>query len=165
MLAMANTTETSLAESFVPAIQALRDMEALLVRIGDADLHRAHPDGGWTCAQVVSHIHLSGLLWIAALERIRHQPAMFMFREEVGHDALGAPPHSAAEAAGRIAAVRSALDRCVPAADPRIAAHQLEVPPFGTLTVGQWGPLIAGHIARHCAQIREILQVRGLLPA
>ncbi|HSR26021.1 MAG TPA: DinB family protein [Candidatus Eisenbacteria bacterium] len=157
-------TEGVLAESIVPAVRALRELETLLGQLSDADLHRAHPDGGWTCAQVVSHIHLSGLLWIAALERIRHQPAMFMYREELGHDAVGAPPHSAAEAAGRIASLRAALELCVPAVDGSIAERELEVPPFGTFTVGAGAPLIAGHLTGHCGQVRDILQARGLLP-
>jgi hypothetical protein len=81
-------SEGAIVEATAPAIDALRDLEALLGRITDADLHRAHPDGGWTCAQVVSHIHLSGLLWIATLERLRHQPGLFIYREELCHEAV-----------------------------------------------------------------------------
>ena len=62
----------------VTATEALRDLERVVAGISDADLHFAHPDGGWTCAQVVSHIQISGLLWVATLERLRHQPGMFM---------------------------------------------------------------------------------------
>jgi len=153
----------TIAEAAAPAIEALRELEALLGGVGDADLHRAHPDGGWTCAQVVSHIHLSGLLWIAALERLRHRPGMFLYREELGHDALGAPPHSAAEAAGRIASVRAALEECLPAVDPAVADKEVEVPPFGTFSVGAGAPLIAAHLSGHCGQIRQILAARGLL--
>ena len=153
----------TIAEAAAPAIEALRELEALLGGLGDADLHRAHPDGGWTCAQVVSHIHLSGLLWIAALERLRHRPGMFLYREELGHDALGAPPHSAAEAAGRVASVRAALEECLPAVDPAVAGKEVEVPPFGTFTVGAGAPLIAAHLTGHCGQVRQILESRGLL--
>ena len=81
-------SEGVLVEATAPAIEALRELEAVLSRISDADLHRAHPDGGWTCAQVVSHIQISGMLWIAALERLRHQPSLFIYREELGHDAV-----------------------------------------------------------------------------
>ena len=153
-----------IAESAAPAVQALRELEALLGGLGDADLHRAHPDGGWTCAQVVSHIQISGMLWIAALERLRHRPGMFIYREELGHDAVGAPPHSAAEAAGRVASVRAALEDCLPAVDPAVAAKEVEVPPFGTFTVGAGAPLIAAHLTGHCEQVRHILESRGLLP-
>jgi hypothetical protein len=152
-----------LVEATAPAIEALSELEALLGRVSDADLHRAHPDGGWTCAQVVSHIHISGLLWIADLERLRHQPSLFMYREELGHDAVGATPHSAAEAAGRIASLRVALERCVPAIDPSVADREAEVPPFGKFRVGAGAPLIAGHLTAHCGQIREILQARGAI--
>ena len=156
-------SEGALVEATAPAIEALRELEALLSRVSDADLHRAHPDGGWTCAQVVSHIHLSGLLWIAALERLRHQPSLFMYREELGHDAVGATPHSAAEAAGRVGSLRTALERCVPAVDPGVADHEAEVPPFGRFPVGAGAPLIAGHLTAHCGQVRDILQARGVL--
>ena len=156
-------SERVLVEATAPAIEALRELEAVLGRISDADLHRAHPDGGWTCAQVVSHIHISGLLWITTLERLRHQPSLFIYREELGHDAVGATPHSAAEAAGRIASVRAALEQCVPAADPGVADKEAEVPPFGKFRMGAGAQLIAGHLTGHCGQIREILQSRGLL--
>jgi hypothetical protein len=156
-------SEGVFVEATAPAIEALRELEAVLGRISDADLHRAHPDGGWTCAQVVSHIHISGLLLIADLERLRHQPSLFMYREELGHDAVGATPHSAAEAAGRIASVRVALETCMPAVDPRVADHEAEVPPFGKFPMGAGAPVIAAHLTGHCDQIREILQARGAI--
>src|SRR5579875_214897 len=83
--------------------------EMLLRNLSDADLHRADPEGGWTVAQIVSHIHLCGLLWIADLERMRHAPEMFMFREVLGHDAVGALPLSSEEVTARIASTRHAL--------------------------------------------------------
>ena len=140
--------------------------EKILRSISDADLHRAQPEGGWTVAQVVSHMHLSGLLWIADLERLRHCPpdGMFMFREELGHDAVGAPPPSAAEAADRIASLREALERCLPAADPAVLDKGMEVPPFGTLTCAEFMPLIVGHLDNHAEQAKDILRVRGALP-
>ncbi len=150
-------------EATAPAVQELRALEALLGSLSDADLHRAHPDGGWTCAQVVSHIHISGMLLIAALERLRHQPELFVFREELGHDAVGATPHSAAEAAARIASLRTALEQCMPAVDPSVAEKEVEVPPFGRFAIGTGSPFIAAHLAAHCGQVRDILQARGLL--
>jgi hypothetical protein len=145
----------------------LVEFESVLRRISDADLHRADPEGGWTVAQVVSHMHLSGLLWIADLERLRHcqGPGMFMFREELGHDAVGAPPPSAAEAADRIASLRTALENCLPAADPAVLDKGMEVPPFGTLTCGEFLPLIIGHLETHANQGRAVLQSRGALPS
>ena len=148
------------------AHDALTDFEATLRKIADADLHRADPEGGWTVAQVVSHIHLSGMLWIADLERLRHcqGPGMFMFREELGHDAVGAPPPSVSEAADRIASLRTALDACLPGADPAVMDKSVEVPPFGTLPVTQLLPLIIGHLENHTEQARAILRVRGAIP-
>ena len=147
------------------AHEVLSDFESVLRKIGDADLHRADPEGGWTVAQVVSHTHLSGLLWIADLERLRHceGDGMFMFREELGHDAIGAPPPSAAEAADRIASLRTALDHCLPAADPAVLDKSIEVPPFGTMTCAQLLPLIIGHLQAHAEQAKAILRTSGAL--
>ena len=148
------------------AHDSLTDFEDILRSIGDADLHRAQPEGGWTVAQVVSHMHLSGLLWIADLERLRHcGDGMFMFREELGHDVVGAPPPSAAEAADRIASLRTALENCLAAADPAVLDKGIEVPPFGTLTCAEFTPLIIGHLDNHAEQARDILKIRGALPA
>lgn len=145
--------------------KTLSELEAVLRAIPDAALHRADPDGGWTVAQIVSHIHLSGLLWIADLERLRHRPALFMFREELGHDAVGAPPPAAGEAAERIASLRLALDDCLPTADPAVLDKPLEVPPFGKLTAGALLQPIAGHLQAHADQIRAILVKRGAIAA
>ena len=147
------------------AHDALTEFETVLRGIGDADLHRADPEGGWTVAQIVSHMHLSGLLWIADLERLRHCPpdGMFMFREEVGHDVVGAPPPSAAEAADRIASLRTALDTCLPAADPAVLDKGIEMPPFGTLTCADLTPLIIGHLEAHVEQSKAILRTRGVI--
>ena len=159
---MGNEALTGAAKT---AHDALSEFETVLRKIGDGDLHRADPEGGWTVAQVVSHMHLSGLLWIADLERLRHctGPGMFMFREELGHDAVGAPPPTAGEAADRIASLRTALDDCLPAADPAVLDKDMEVPPFGTLTCGQFLPLIIGHLEAHVAQAMAILRTRGAL--
>ena len=118
-----NTSPTSATEMLATATQSARDgllkFETLLRNLSDADLHRADTEGGWTVAQIVSHIHICGLLWIADLERMRHEPEMFIFREELGHDVLGAPPPSSQEAAERIASLRHALEVCLPAVDLR----------------------------------------------
>lgn len=156
-------TAEVLATAAGTAHDALADFEKLLRSLGDADLHRADPEGGWTVAQIVSHVHLSGLLWLADLERIRHRPELFVFREELGHDVLGAPPHSTEEAANRIASLRTALDDCLPAVDPAVLDRRLEVPPFGTRTVGELMPLIIGHLSGHADQARAILKTRGVL--
>lgn len=153
-----------LAQAAADADGALGGLEALLRTLPDVDLHRADPEGGWTCAQVVSHIHLSGLLWIADLDRLRHARALSMFREELGHDVLGAPPPSSMEAADRIASLRTALRACLPAVDPAVLDHELQVAPFGTMAVATWMPLLIGHLVSHCGQVEAILATRGLLP-
>ena len=76
---LTNATEM-LATATKSAHDGLLKFETLLRNLSDVDLHRADTEGGWTVAQIVSHIHVCGLIWIADLERMRHEPAMFMFR-------------------------------------------------------------------------------------
>jgi hypothetical protein len=145
------------------ASEALSAFEATLRSIQDAQLHQADPDGGWTVAQVVSHIHMSGLLMIADFARLRHHEHLFMFREELGHDVIGAPPHSAAEAANRMASLRVAIAECLPASDPIALTRSVEVPPFGKMSMEVLGPGLVGHLAGHAEQARGILRKRGAI--
>lgn len=149
------------------ARDTFRDLEQLLEQISDVDLHRAHPDGGWTCAQLVTHIHLGSLLWIADLERFRNNPesSIFIFREEIGHDVIGAPPPSTEEAVRRIASVRTAVEQTWPQADPAVLGKTVEIPTLGTMTVAEWFPIIVGHVAHHVEQIKAILRSRNVLPS
>jgi len=164
-----NTNSTNASEMLTTAAnsahEGLLKFETLLRSLNDADLHRADPEGGWAVAQIVSHIHICGLLWIADLERMRHEPEMFIFREELGHDVVGAPPPSSKEAAERIASLRHAMDICLPAVDPTIADKQLEVTTLGKMTISEWMPLLIGHLLGHAEQARTILRTRGILPA
>lgn len=154
-----------LATATSTAHDGLLKFETLLSNLSDADLHLADTEGGWTVAQIVSHISLCGLLWIADLERMRHEQEMFMFREELGHDAVGYPPPSSKDAAARIASLRQAMDICLPAVDPAIADKQLEVPTLGKMTIAEWMPLLIGHLLGHADQARGILHSRGVVTA
>ena len=87
--------------------------------ISDGDLHRASFGGGWTVAQVVSHISVSTLVWLGNLRRLEADPELgFFFREEVGHDALGYPPPTIELALARLAATRRTLATCLPSMAP-----------------------------------------------
>jgi hypothetical protein len=152
-----------LQEAVTEANRVLTDLEATLDRINDGALHLADPDGGWTCAQVVSHITLSGLVLIALLERLRHRADVFAFREELGHDAVGAVPPTAAEAAKKIANLRVALHDCLLAADPAVLTKDLEVPPFGMFNLERTLVPIVHHLAAHRDQIVNILEKRKVL--
>jgi hypothetical protein len=158
---MAVVSESMAVET---AGEILGELQTLLRGLSDADLHRAHPDGGHTIAQVVSHIHLAGLTSIAAAERMRYRPSgQHMFREEIGHDAIGATPHSSQEAADRMVSLRTALEECFSALPPEVLEKELDVPPLGVIPVEGWTMLWIGHIGQHAEQIREILESRGLL--
>lgn len=148
------------------ATTALSELEQLLGKITDADLHRAEPNGGWTCAQVVSHIHMCSLLWIADLERLRlhPEPHMFMFREELGHDVVGAPPPSTSDAAARIESARVAIERCFPVVSTDVLAKTVEIPTLGTFSIADFMPIISGHLAHHVEQFKGILRSRDVLP-
>ena len=154
---------TSFQELATDATATLTSFEETLRSVSDASLHQADPDGGWTVSQIVSHMHLSGLLFIADLQRLRHHQHLFMFREELGHDAMGATPHSAAEAAQRMASLRQALSDCLPDFEATILAKTVEVPPFGKLSMEVLAPGIVGHLVAHAEQARGILRKRGTI--
>ena len=95
------THTTTLADAAATADASLARLEAVLGRIADGDLHLAHRNGGWTPAQLVSHISLSTLVWLGDMERLRQDSELsFFFREEIGHDAVGYPPPTAATSPG-----------------------------------------------------------------
>jgi hypothetical protein len=162
------TTETGtgvLAEAAATADRALERLEAVLGRLDDGDLHLAHRDGGWTPAQLVSHISLSTLVWLGDMERLRQDPELtFFFREEIGHDAMGYPPPTVELARRRVASTRRTIATCLPAADPAILDRTVEIPDLGTMTVTDWTPLIVGHLTGHVEQALEVLRDRGAFP-
>ncbi len=107
------------------ALQAADDaigrLDQTLAGLSDGDLHLAHRDGGWTAAQLVSHVNMSVLLWTAALTRVANDPELaFVFREEIGHDVFGYPPPRIETARRQMASTRRTLATCVPALDPAI---------------------------------------------
>ena len=132
--------------------------------ISDGDLHRAGFGGGWTVAQVVSHISVSTLVWLGNLRRLEADPELgFFFREEIGHDALGYPPPTVELALARLAATRRTLATCLPSMSPELLARTVEIPDLGTMTVEEWTPLILGHLTSHVEQAHDILRNRGVL--
>lgn len=150
---------------FNPEIDAaLAGLQEVLHRTGDGDLHLATPGGGWTVAQVVSHISVSTLVWLGNIERLRRDPELrFFFREEVGHDALGYPPPTVDLAVRRLDSTRSTLARCLPATE-EVGERSVEIPDLGTMTVAEWTPLILGHLQSHVAQAEDILRSRDAHP-
>ena len=145
---------------------AMARLQDALRRLDDGDLHRAHRGGGWTVAQVISHMNVATLIWLGDLERLRNDPDLrFFFREEIGHDALGYPPPT-------IDIALRQLDAHPP--DPRdlpargrpgaIQDRTVEIPDLGTMTVAEWTPLITGHLAVHVDQAFAIMTDREFLP-
>lgn len=155
-----------------PILAALRDADAALERLdgalgrlSDGDLHRAHRDGGWTVAQVVSHINMCTLLWLGDLARLEADPDLrFFFREEVGHDVTGYPPPTIDLARGQLASTRRTLATAGPVLSPELLAREVEIPDLGTMTVEGWSPLIIGHASSHTEQAFEIMRDRGFAP-
>ena len=91
--AVPDTASDKLGAEAAKADAAMARLQEALRRLGDGDLHRAHRGGGWTVAQVISHMNVATLLWLGDLTRLSHDPDLrFFFREEIGHDALGYPP-------------------------------------------------------------------------
>jgi hypothetical protein len=132
--------------------------------ISDGDLHRAGFGGGWTVAQVVSHISVSTLVWLGNLRRLEADPELgFFFREEIGHDALGYPPPTIELALARLGATRRTLATTFPTIGEDLLARTVEIPDLGTMTVAEWTPIITGHITSHVEQAHDILRNRGVL--
>lgn len=150
---------------------ALQEVDAALGRLADTlsglddgALHLAHRDGGWTPAQLVSHINMSVLVWTATLSRVAADPELaFVLREEVGHDVKGYPPPTIALAQQHLASARRTLATVVPAVPADVLARELAIPDLGTLTVEAWTPPILGHAAGHAQQALDVLQDRQAL--
>ena len=144
--------------------QAIARLDETLVGLSDGDLHLAHRDGGWTAAQLCSHVNMSVLLWTATLTRVANDPELaFVFREEIGHDVLGYPPPRIETARRQLALTRRTLATCVPAVDAATLEREVEIPDLGTLTMAAWTPPVLGHAAGHCDQALDVLRNRGAL--
>ena len=160
------STATLVAEQIRVTEETLNGVEELLRSIDDGALHRANPDGGWTGAQVVSHMTLAGLLWAGDVARLQADPELdFFYREEIGHDTVGAVPPTAAEAADKIASLRRTMVTTLPMHTPEILARSVEITTLGRMTVAQWLPIIVGHVVHHRDQLHDVLRSRDLLPA
>jgi hypothetical protein len=158
------STDTTVDAAAQADVGMARLQEAL-GRLSDGDLHRAHRGGGWTVAQVISHMNVATLMWLGDLERLRHDPELtFFFREEIGHDALGYPPPTIDIAVRQLGSTRRTLGTCLPAVDPAIHQRTVEIPDLGTMTVAEWMPIIAGHLSGHVDQAFAIMTDRGFLP-
>ncbi|MBZ5735600.1 DinB family protein [Nocardioides sp. TRM66260-LWL] len=154
----------AIATALTEADAALERLDAALATLGDGDLHRAHRDGGWTIAQVVSHISMCAILWLGDLKRLENDPELdFVFREEVGHDLVGYPQSTIELARRQVASTRRTLATAGGSAGPDVLARTVTIPDLGTMTIEEWSPLIIGHAAGHAEQAFEIMRDRELL--
>ena len=162
----APTVPPLVAEQTRIADETLTAVEDLLRTIDDADLHRADPGGGWTGATIVSHMTLAGLLWVGDVARLQADPELnFFYREEIGHDATGAVPPTAAEAADKIASLRRTMLTTLPMHTEELLAREVDITTLGRRTVAEWLPIIVGHVVHHRDQLHDVLRSRGRLPA
>jgi hypothetical protein len=160
-----DTARDKLAGEAAKADAGMARLQEALRRFAEGDLHRAHRGGGWTVAQVISHMNVATILWLGDLERLRHDLSLrFFFREEIGHDALGYPAPTVEIALRQLDATRRTLATCLPAVDPAILDRTVEIPDLGTMTVAEWTPLIAGHLSGHVDQAFAIMTDREFLP-
>ena len=162
---MTTDTADAISTAAASADAALAQLQDIVRRISDGDLHRAHRDGGWSVAQVVSHVNVCTLLWLGDIERLRHDPELgFFFREEVGHDALGYPPPTAEIAFRQLDSTRRTLASCLPATPSETLSRTVEIPDLGRMTIAEWTPLIIGHLTGHVDQAVAILRDRDAMP-
>ncbi|MBW3648486.1 MAG: DinB family protein [Actinobacteria bacterium] len=144
--------------------EALGRLDDTLADLSDGDLHLAHRDGGWTAAELVSHINMSVLLWTATIARVTHDPELsFVFREEIGHDVKGYPPPRIEVARKQLDAARRTLATCIPAIGQDVLGRTVEIPDLGTLTIEVWTPPVLGHAAGHAQQALDVLRDRGAI--
>ena len=156
-------------EAITQAVQdadaALGRLDAALAQLADGDLHRAHRDGGWTVAQVVSHINLCSILWLGDVKRLEADPDLeFVFREEVGHDMTGYPPPTIDLARRQLASTRRTLTTAGAAVPAEVLSRTVTIPDLGTMTVEAWTPLIVGHASGHVDQAFDIMRDRDFAP-
>lgn len=156
----------AIGEAAAAGEAALARLQATVEQLGDGDLARAHRDGGWSVAQVISHINLSTLLWVADVQRVAADPDLtFFFREEVGHDAVGYPPPTVEIAVRQLASTRRTLATTSAVIPDDVLGRVVEIPDLGTMTMGEWTPLVLGHASGHAEQAMQILRDRGVAPA
>ncbi len=162
---MSTDTGVTPSDAAKEADDALGRLQSIIERIDDGDLHRAHRNGGWSVAQVVSHINVCTLIWLGDLQRLRDDPELsFFFREEIGHDCTGYPPPTVEIAARQLASTRRTLAHSVPATDDALLGRSVEIPDLGTMTVAEWTPIITGHLVGHIDQALDILRDREAMP-
>lgn len=159
------SADPAITEALAGADAALARLDSALGRLTDGDLHRAHRDGGWTVAQVVSHINMCTVLWLGDLKRLENDPELdFFFREEVGHDLVGYPPPTIDLARQQLARTRRTLATAAGSASPEVLDRTVTIPDLGTMTVREWSPLIIGHASGHAEQAFEIMRDRDFAP-
>jgi hypothetical protein len=160
------TTDTSTTTDPIADMDAgLARLEDAVNRLGDGDLHRAHFGGGWTVAQVISHINACTLIWLGDLTRLQHDPALdFFFREEIGHDLTGYPPPTIEIAVRQLASTRRTLTTAMATASAAVADRTVEIPDLGTMTVREWAGVIRMHTLGHVDQAFEIMHNREFAP-
>ena len=73
------TAGVSPSDAARDADAALGRLQDVVERLSDGDLHRAHRDGGWDVAQVISHINVCTVMWLGDLQRLRDDPELTFF--------------------------------------------------------------------------------------
>jgi hypothetical protein len=155
----------AIEQALAEADASLDRLDRALGQLADGDLHRAHRDGGWTVAQVISHINMCAILWLGDIKRLENDPDLdFVFREEVGHDMLGYPPPTIDLARKQLASTRRTLATAGPAVSVEVLARSVTIPDLGTMAVEEWTPLIIGHASGHAEQAFEIMRDREFAP-
>jgi DinB family protein len=153
------------------SLDAAAEVDAALGRLSDAlaglrdgDLHRAHSDGGWSVAGVISHMNVCTIIWLGDMMRLVLDPDLrFFYREEIGHDCIGYPPPTVEIARGQLDSTRRTLATCLPGIGDDVLSRTVEIPDLGTMTVADWTPLIIGHLTSHVDQAFGILTNRNVL--
>ena len=117
-----DTASDKLGAEAAKADAAMGRLQEALRRLGDGDLHRAHRDGGWTVAQVVSHINVCTLIWLGDLQRLTQRPraAVLLPRGDRPRRAAATRRRRSTSRLRQLASTRRTLATCLPALDPAL---------------------------------------------
>lgn len=134
-------------------------LEAAVAGLGDAELDRRPPEGGWTAREVVHHVADSEMTSAIRLRRLlaEDEPLIGGYDEEEYARRLhyGERPIAASLAAVRAARETSAsiLERLSEAEWRRAGTHSES----GAYSVETWLAIYAAHCHDHAEQVRRAL--------
>jgi len=146
--------------------------------IPDDQFDQTPPHGGWSYAEVYSHIMQATMASTIALERCTHQsdkpntgkenlmgklvllfakfPPLKIKQPKSVAERMPALKISKEEARNFIIKCRKRMDEMIPLTDTEVAIRRVKHPRLGMLSAAQWYKFIRIHLAHHLKQLDRI---------